>query len=117
MIDYLQDSAQKLELYLREMQTRRYVYGRHYLPHDAESNRLEGRSIADQMRAVYGDRSVIVAPRTDNVSNDLKVCRTMFATCCFDREKTAEAPRRRMNGRRHQDHPLPFASVQEPHSW
>ena len=90
MVDYYQDSAQKLEHYLLELQNRHYIYGRHYLPHDAESSRLEGKSIANQMRGVYGDRAVVVVPRTDNVNNDLNVCRTVFANCWFDKEKCAD---------------------------
>jgi phage terminase large subunit len=90
MVDYYQDIAQKLEHYLLELQNRHYIYGRHYLPHDAESSRLEGKSIANQMRGVYGDRAVVVVPRTDNVNNDLNVCRTVFANCWFDKEKCAD---------------------------
>ena len=90
MIDYYQDSAQKLEHYLLALQNRPYVYGRHYLPHDAESSRLEGKSIANQIRGVYGDRAVVVVARTDNVNNDLNVCRTVFANCWFDKEKCAD---------------------------
>lgn len=90
IIDFFQDNAQKLEHYILELQNRGYVYGRHYLPHDAESDRLEGKSIADQMRAVYGERGVVTVPRTDNVSGDLNICRTIFALCWFDREKCAD---------------------------
>jgi phage terminase large subunit len=90
LIDYHQDCAQKLDAYLLLLQQRGYVYGRHYLPHDAQSDRLEGKSIAAQIGAVYGDRAVVVVPRTDNVGNDLNVCRTVFAQCYFDKERCAD---------------------------
>lgn len=90
LIDYFDDNSQKLDHYLGILQDRRYVYGRHFLPHDAESDQLGGDSIAEQMRRVYGDRGVVVVPRTDSVAGDLNICRTVFASCWFDREKTPD---------------------------
>ena len=90
MVDFFSDNAQKLDHYLRTLQQRGYVYGRHYLPHDAESNRLEGKSVANQVRDVYGRSNVIVVPRTDSVVGDLNICRTVFDQVWFDQERCAD---------------------------
>jgi phage terminase large subunit len=45
VIDYLEGSGKALKHYQSELQTRGYVYGTHYLPHDAEHGDLgTGRS-------------------------------------------------------------------------
>jgi phage terminase large subunit len=90
LIDFLQDNAQRIDFYLKALQTRGYLYGRHYLPHDAANGFLAGRSIEDQVSDVYGRASVVVVPRTDNVAADIDVCRTTFDLCHFDKEKCAD---------------------------
>ena len=90
LIDFLQDNAQRIDHYLKELQTRGYLYGRHYLPHDAANGFLAGRSIEDQVSDVYGRASVVVVPRTDNVAADIDVCRTTFDLCHFDKAKCAD---------------------------
>ena len=97
MVDFFSDNAQKLDHYLKALQDRPYVYGRHYLPHDAESNRLEGKSVANQVRDVYGRSNVVVVPRTDSVVGDLNICRTVFDQVWFDQEKCADG----LNAMRH----------------
>lgn len=87
-IDYHQDNQHFLPHYLGVLQEKGYVYGTHYMPHDAESAHLAGRSIADQMRAA-GHRLDVV-PRTSNVANDINIVRTVFPNCWFDKEKTAD---------------------------
>jgi phage terminase large subunit len=97
MVDFFSDNAQKLDHYLKALQQRGYLYGRHYLPHDAESNRLEGKSVANQVRDVYGKANVHVVPRTDSVVGDLNICRTVFEQVWFDQEKCADG----LNALRH----------------
>lgn len=89
LIDYYEDNARKLEDYLRILQDRGYLYGRHYLPHDAENELLVGTSIADEVRA-WGRGDVVIVPRTSDIANDLNLCRNVFASCWFDEEKCAD---------------------------
>jgi len=40
LIDYYENTGHALDHYLRELQSRSYVYGTDWLPHDAESKQL-----------------------------------------------------------------------------
>ena len=77
LIDFFADSAQRLGYYLKMLQERGYVYGRHYLPHD-DGEHHPWWSVAWLLLircVMYGRQGVVVVPRTDNVSGDLDVCR------------------------------------------
>ena len=55
-IDFIQGSPQSLQYYLRELQSRPYVYGTDCLPWDGGTPSLQtGRSIRDQMIAAAGE--------------------------------------------------------------
>jgi phage terminase large subunit len=61
-IDFFQGSQQNLQYYLRELQSRPYVYGIDYLLWDGGTPSLQtGRSIRDQMFAA--GRRVRVMPK------------------------------------------------------
>lgn len=87
LIDYYEDRGKKLEHYLQVVQTRGYVYGEHWLPHDANQDRLgAARTIAQQMRdAGMAIRDVPNIDRLDGIN----AARTLFPRCWFDAQKTA----------------------------
>lgn len=88
-VDYLQRSGVGIDEYMKDLQQRGYVYGTHYLPHDADSGQLgTGKSIAQMVRAV-GHR-VHVVPRTSNIVNDISQVRARFPQCFFDAKRCEE---------------------------
>jgi len=61
-IDFIQGSQQSLQYYLKELQSRPYVYGTDHLPWDGGTPSLQtGRSIRDQM--IAAGRRVRVTPK------------------------------------------------------
>ena len=87
-IDFVQGSQQSLQYYLRELQSRPYVYGTDHLPWDGGTPSLQtGRSIRDQMIAA-GPR-VKVMPQL-KVEQGIQAARTIFGKCFFDAEKCAD---------------------------
>lgn len=88
ILDFYQNNAQKVSHYLKVLQERDYVYGRHYLPHDANNETMVGTSVASEVGC--GGRIVVVVPRTDNVATDINVVRNIFGLCWFDAEKCAD---------------------------
>jgi phage terminase large subunit len=83
--DHLQDDV---SYYLRECQTRGYVYGTMWLPHDAKAKRLgTKRSIEEQVRAA-GYRVGIV-PKL-SLTDGINAARIVFPRCWFDKEETAD---------------------------
>lgn len=88
LIDYIEASRESLAHYLRELQTRPYVWGTDYLPHDAQSRQLgSGRSIEELMRAA--GRRVQIVPKL-SVADGLNAVRTILPQCWFDADKCAD---------------------------
>ena len=88
LVDFYQNRLQKLAHYLGVLQERRYLYGTHYLPHDADNESLGSKSIAQTMRDMQYRVSVV--PRVQDKANGLKATREIFGRCWFDSEKCAD---------------------------
>jgi phage terminase large subunit len=89
VIDFLQDSQKALPHYIGLLQSRGYVYGTDYLPHDAQAKSLAGagRTIEQLMRAA--GRNVRIVPR-HAVAEGINAARTIFGNCWFDEAKCAD---------------------------
>jgi len=89
LIRYIEDSQKTISYYLAIMQTFGYVYDTIWLPHDAENKTLAaaGRTIDDIVRAA-GFKTQIM-PRVP-ILDSINAARTIFPTCYFDREHTAD---------------------------
>jgi phage terminase large subunit len=87
LIDFYQNRLQKLAHYLKVLQDRGYIYGSHYLPHDADNESLGSESIAKTMGRIH---KVVVVPRVTEKVNGLKATREIFPRCWFDAEKCAD---------------------------
>lgn len=88
VIDFYENRGEVLPHYLKELQGRPYVYGDHWLPHDANNELLASeRTIAQQMRAA--GFTVRITPKT-SVSNGINAARTLFPNVWFDAEKCAD---------------------------
>lgn len=89
LVDFVSDSLKDLSFYLKELASRPYLYGRHYLPHDAQNRTLAagGRSIQQQVEGA-GHRVEIVP----NISlvDGIAAARTIFNRCWFDQEKCGD---------------------------
>ncbi len=96
VIDYLQNSLKKIGWYMEELQNRKYLYGMHYLPHDAENEMLGAESIDRQVQKIYPGRTIVVPRVTEKVQTHNAV-KTVFPHCWFDAEKCADG----LQGLRH----------------
>jgi phage terminase large subunit len=88
LIDYLEDESVSLSHYLKEIQSRPYVYSTHWLPHDARAPQLgTGKTIEEQMRSAGFKVSIV--PRL-LLADGINAARTLFPQCWFDGEKCAD---------------------------
>ncbi len=88
LIDYYENRGQALAHYLHVLQTRGYVYGEHWLPHDAQSELLASeRTIEQQVRAA--GYTVRITPRL-SVEEGINAARTLFNRCYFDEDRCAD---------------------------
>lgn len=86
ILDYYENCGKGLDHYIRELQSRGYVYGDCWLPHDAENELLASRlTVAQQLRdAGYKVRQV----KKIKISEGINAARQIFDRCWFDRTKT-----------------------------
>lgn len=89
ILDFYQNRGQDLQHYLRELQKRPYLYGMHYLPHDAAHDRLGSVTIEKQIKAVYPGK-VKVLDRIHVISAGIEATRSIFPMCWFDEERCAD---------------------------
>lgn len=115
IIDYYENQGKALGHYLKELQSRPYVYGDCWLPHDANNELLASeQTIAQQCRA-FGFK-VRVTPKT-SVVNGINAARTVFATCWFDSEKCADGLQALRNYRYEVDPETQQYSTNPLHDW
>lgn len=72
--------------YLQQAAAERgYVYGTHYLPHDAmNKNPQTGKSSLEILRELWPGQSWQVVPRIEKVLNGIQMVRASLASCFFD---------------------------------
>lgn len=88
IIDVLKGEGVGLDWYARELQSRNYLYGNHYLPHDVEVRELgTGRS----RREVLQDLGIAstLCPNIP-VADGIQAVRMLLPTCWFDKGKCKE---------------------------
>lgn len=90
-----EDSGEDLEFYveyLRKVQTdRKWAFGTHYLPHDADQQRLGSRySIREQLQQLMPNEHFVVVPVISRVIDGINMTRSKFASCYFDQDGCAD---------------------------
>jgi len=88
IIDFYQNQGHALGHYQKVIQSKPYIYGEHWLPHDATHELLASeRTIRQQMQAI--GCTVRIAPKL-SVADGINAVRTIFGKCYFDADKTAD---------------------------
>lgn len=69
-----------------------YVYGTHYLPHDADQRPLgsQGKSVKEQLEELLPGHRFEVVPRIPRRLDGINMLRAAFASCFFDEEGCKE---------------------------
>lgn len=89
LINFFQDRLKKVPYYVKKLQDLGYVYGFHYLPHDADNETLASRSVAKILRDAY-PKQVKVVERVAKKIYGIRAGRMVFDLCNFDEENTSE---------------------------
>jgi hypothetical protein len=85
IIDFYESHGESIAHYIKVIKDKPYVYGKHYLPHDAGSGSLQTGTTL-QMRARELGLDAIVLAR-DNVEMGIEAARAMLAVCLIDERK------------------------------
>lgn len=70
---------------------RGFVYGTHYLPHDADHKSLQtGKSVRDLLEGALPGHRFVVVPRVEHLLTGIQQTRVAFGGCWFDVEECAD---------------------------
>jgi hypothetical protein len=86
-IRYYENSGETLNHYVAEMGKHGYVWGTHYLPHDATHKRLQAGERNKSVEDMLGDlglRNIVIVPRIDAVIDGINQTRAAFGSAFFD---------------------------------
>ncbi len=91
-INFIEGWGESYSYYIKQMQAMGYVWGTHYLPHDAAHKRQQGHKVAspeDELKefAIGGDWTIV--PVVDEVIHGIQKVRDAFGSMFFDAEKCA----------------------------
>lgn len=116
IIDFLDGAQQGLQYYLKALQNKPYIYGNHYLPHDAKAHELgSGRTIEEQMRSAVGSKVKIV-PKL-SIEDGIAAARAIFPKTWFDAEHCADGIQALRHYRYEQDVKLGTFKREPLHDW
>lgn len=90
IIDYLEVQQTTVDDIVKVLQSKGYVYGDDWLPHDAQAKTLAagGRTIEQLLRAL--NRKVRIVPKLA-IADGINAARMMFPNCYFDENTCADA--------------------------
>jgi hypothetical protein len=89
-IDYYEAQGEGLAHYAKVLKDRPYVYGDHYMPHDAEVRELGTGKSRKETAENLGIRPITVVQRardTQAVLNGIEAGRNIVSQCWFDERK------------------------------
>lgn len=83
---YYENDGEAFAHYWNEINRHGYVWGHHYLPHDADARRLGANQnkTPREMLEELGMRNIIVVPRTESKLAAIQQARDVFGQCWFD---------------------------------
>jgi phage terminase large subunit len=122
LIDYYENKGKGMDHYTRELQSRGYVYARHWLPWDvgvqaAPEGMGQGQSLESILRKLMPSTEVRTSPRWNNTQTAINAARLIFPRVVIDGLKCESGIR---GLRRYQwgDPPKSGATTRQPlHDW
>jgi hypothetical protein len=92
-IRYIEGWGESYAHFIVQMQAMGYVWGIHYLPHDAEHKRQQGNKVAapiDELRAFKIGGTWEIVPAVDDINHGIMKVRLMFSQYTFDEQGCAK---------------------------
>ena len=90
-IGYYEEHDEDLKHYVRHLQGLGFVFGKHYLPHDADHKRLgdTNRSTKQMLQALMPGHSFVIVPRVTQLMTGVNTLRKHMRGAWFDKEACA----------------------------
>lgn len=90
IIDYYEVCGFSIPELFAEIQTKKYVWGRFVLPHDAEARDLSTGKAQTQAFRSLGAKNITIVPRVGTKRESINAARMIFGSCVFDEKKCAK---------------------------
>jgi hypothetical protein len=90
VIEYLERHGVGLEEYVKELHSRPYVYGDHYLPHDGGHTEISTGKSRREFLEGMGLSNIRVLPRPKSVADGIHQVRMILPKCYFDVKKCGQ---------------------------
>ena len=87
IIDYYENHGEGFAHYAKLLQSKPYVYGTHYFPHDGGSGSIQTGRTHQDIAGEIGIRPIVVLEREKDIQVGIEAVRTMLNICYIDREK------------------------------
>lgn len=114
-IDYYENTGEGLPHYAKTLQDRKYVYGKHYAPHDIKVRELgSGKSRWEIARKLGMKMEVTPKLRIDDGIN---AGRTVFSRCWFDKNKCSRGIQALKNYKKEWDEKNKVFRKMPLHNW
>lgn len=90
-IDYYEEHDEDLRHYVTHLQSLGYVFGKHFLPHDADHKRLGdyNRSTREQLQHLMPGQSFVIVPRITELQTGINTLRKHMKGAWYDKERCA----------------------------
>lgn len=85
IIDYYENQGEGMPHYVKMLQNNTYIYGTHYMPHDAGSGSLQTGHTIQKAAQELGLKAVVL-PR-DDLEVGIEMTRGLLSTCYIDENK------------------------------
>lgn len=86
-IGFIENWSEPYATSVKALQELGYVWGTHYLPHDAEQKRQQGHRVAaprEMLQELAPGWRFEIVPVVDEIQHGIQMVRDVFATCWFD---------------------------------
>lgn len=100
-IRYYEEFGEDLRHYVKYLQDTGYIWGKHFLPHDANHKRLsdDNRSVKEILEGL-GLRNIEVVPRITVITNGINIMRAQFPLIWMDATNCSQGIKRLDNYRK-----------------
>lgn len=115
IIDYYEASGEALAHYAKYLQSKDYVYGMHYFPHDAGSGSIHSGTTLQKLAIELGLK-VVVLPR-DDIDVGIEKARALLTSCYIDEKKCMRLIKCLENYTKRYNDKLDVYSNTPLHSW
>jgi phage terminase large subunit len=116
-IDYYANHGEGFAHYAKVLKELPYVYGSHYLPHDAEVRELTTGKHRREVLESLGIKPVEVVPRIQAIGEGIEMTRQIIPMCWFDEDKCAQGIKCLVSYRQEYDEAKQVFKARPLHDW